>query len=80
MTNSLSPTAEREAMKRGKGHDAETRAMDLPEGKTCADCVHCRRCCLMFGHIPADEVCDWSPSRFIAVRAASPKTNGGMGS
>jgi len=38
--------------------------MDLPEGKTCADCVHCRRCCAMFGHIPADEVCDWAPSRF----------------
>jgi len=38
--------------------------MDLPDGKTCADCFHCRRCVLMFGHIPADEVCDWSPSRF----------------
>ncbi|AZE10200.1 hypothetical protein C4K10_1910 [Pseudomonas chlororaphis subsp. aureofaciens] len=38
--------------------------MNLPEGKTCGDCVHCRRCTLMFGHIPADEACDWSPSRF----------------
>lgn len=38
--------------------------MNLPDGKTCGDCVHCRRCTLMFGHIPADEVCDWSPSRF----------------
>ncbi|WP_312929128.1 hypothetical protein [Stutzerimonas nitrititolerans] len=42
--------------------------MDLPPGKTCADCVHCRRCTLMFGHIPADESCDWSPSRFTASR------------
>jgi hypothetical protein len=38
--------------------------MNLPEGKTCGDCVHCRRCTMMFGHIPADESCDWSPSRF----------------
>ena len=39
--------------------------MDLPEGKTCADCAHCQRCCAMFGHIPGDEACDWSPSRFV---------------
>jgi len=38
--------------------------MDLPAGKTCSDCVHCLRCCKMFGHIPEDEGCDWSPSRF----------------
>lgn len=38
--------------------------MSLPEGKTCGDCVHCKRCTAMFGHIPADESCDWSPSRF----------------
>jgi hypothetical protein len=44
--------------------------MDLPAGKTCADCAHCRRCTLMFGHIPADEACDWSPSRFREAVAA----------
>ncbi|MPR00718.1 hypothetical protein F0169_00720 [Pseudomonas sp. MAFF 212408] len=38
--------------------------MNLPEGKTCGECVHCKRCTAMFGHIPADESCDWSPSRF----------------
>ncbi|ADU71515.1 hypothetical protein [Pantoea sp. At-9b] len=38
--------------------------MNLPEGKTCSDCVHYRRCTMMFGHTPADEVCDWAPSRF----------------
>lgn len=38
--------------------------MDLPPGMTCADCVHCRRCTMIFGHIPQDQVCDWSPSRF----------------
>lgn len=41
--------------------------MDLPPGKTCADCVHCRRCTLIFGHIPEDERCDWAPSRFRAL-------------
>jgi hypothetical protein len=44
--------------------DREALAMNLPPGKTCADCVHFRRCTMMFGHIPADEVCDWYPSRF----------------
>lgn len=38
--------------------------MNLPLGKTCGDCVHCHRCTTMFGHIPTDEQCDWSPSRF----------------
>jgi hypothetical protein len=60
----MSDVDAREPMRRGRGDD-----MDLSEGKTCADCVHCRRCCLMFGHIPADEVCDWSPSRFRLLAA-----------
>ncbi len=38
--------------------------MNLPEGKTCGDCVHFRRCNGLYGHIAADEVCDWAPSRF----------------
>lgn len=50
--------SKREPYKR-QGND-----MDLPEGKTCADCVHCRRCFGIFGHIPEDQACDWSPSRF----------------
>jgi hypothetical protein len=45
-------------------NEAKPDDMDLPAGKTCGDCVYCRRCTLMFGHIPADESCDWSPSRF----------------
>lgn len=45
-----------------RGNDADD--MNLPPGKTCADCVHCARCTAIFGHIPEDEVCDWSPSRF----------------
>jgi hypothetical protein len=42
-------------------YDAEMR---LPVGRTCGDCKHCRRCCLIFGHVPTDAVCDWWPSRF----------------
>ncbi len=46
--------------------------MNLPEGKTCGDCAHCRRCTAMFGHIPADESCDWSPSRFREATLEKP--------
>lgn len=38
--------------------------MQLPAGKTCGDCVHCSRCCAMFGHVPEDTYCDWWPSRY----------------
>lgn len=45
---------------------AETQHDDmaLPEGRTCGDCVHCKRCCAIFGHVPEDTRCDWSPSRY----------------
>jgi len=59
----------REPMKRGGARTPEDKAMELPEGKTCGDCVHCRPCTLMFGHIPEDEVCYWYPSRFQAKAA-----------
>ena len=36
----------------------------LPPGKTCADCVHCRRCCALFGQTPTGTSCDFWPSRF----------------
>jgi hypothetical protein len=50
---------------------------DLPAGKTCGDCEASTRCCSLFGRIPEDEVCDWSPSRFreraaVAVAALPP--------
>lgn len=47
--------------------------MDLPEGKTCGDCFYSKRCTYIFGHIPEDESCDWSPSRF---REQQPASNG----
>ncbi|WP_199232091.1 MULTISPECIES: hypothetical protein [unclassified Azospirillum] len=36
----------------------------LPDGVTCGDCRHIRRCEAMFGHVPTDTYCDWAPSRF----------------
>jgi hypothetical protein len=56
-------TKDRSPIKRGNSPE-----MDLPENKTCGDCVHCRRCCGIFGHLVDDESCDWSPSRFREVQ------------
>lgn len=49
--------------------------MELPTGKTCGDCVHTRRCVLMFGHTPSDTYCDWFPRRFVQ-RESVAKTEG----
>lgn len=38
--------------------------MKLPEGKTCADCVHVMRCTIMFGVNPENTSCDFEPIRF----------------
>lgn len=65
--------ADRFPMLRRTSGDKETIAMNLPADKTCADCVHCRRCCAMFGHIPQDQVCDWYPSRFHPITQAAPE-------
>lgn len=43
-------------------------SMDLPAGKTCSDRVHFGRCRSIYGHIAADEVCDFAPSRFHPAR------------
>lgn len=40
--------------------------MKLPVGSKCGDCVHIRRCSMIYGHVETDTYCDWSPSRFIA--------------
>lgn len=38
--------------------------MQLPEGKTCGNCIHEYRCCLIFGHVAEDTFCDWFPRKF----------------
>lgn len=44
----------------------DTEDMNLPPGKTCGgDCLHFDRCNKIFGHVSADKVCDWSPSKFL---------------
>lgn len=39
--------------------------MDLPENKTCAQCVHERRCVTLFGAKPENAWCDFFPRRFV---------------
>lgn len=40
------------------------QCMDLPSGKTCADCIHAARCTQMFGAKLANTKCDFEPIRF----------------
>lgn len=61
-------TTTREPMLRTKHSEP---SMLLPDGKTCADCVHFQRCNAIYGHIAADEVCDWAPNRFYPNRTTS---------
>jgi hypothetical protein len=36
----------------------------LPEGKTCADCIHTWRCSALGFSPPEATACDFAPSRF----------------
>jgi hypothetical protein len=39
--------------------------MALPEGKTCSDCAHWKRCSNLIDDLDGTETtCDWAPSRF----------------
>lgn len=44
--------------------------MELPAGKTCGDCIHHERCCVMYGHVPDDNYCDFFPRRFKETPSA----------
>jgi len=35
--------------------------MKLPEGKTCANCLHVVRCVVLFGAKHTNTICDFSP-------------------
>lgn len=37
--------------------------MLLPDGVTCKSCVHCQRCCMLFGQNESDTFCQFYPSR-----------------
>lgn len=47
------------------GNRVSEESMKLPEGKTCADCAHTKRCCAMFGVKPTNTECDFYPIRFV---------------
>lgn len=51
-------------MSEEQDHAAENE-MKLPQGKTCGDCAHVRRC-RAFGFTPSETEtsCDFHPSRF----------------
>lgn len=49
---------------------ADPDKMRLPQGTTCGECAHFRRCSMIFGHTETDTFCDWSPSRFVPVSKA----------
>lgn len=55
----MADATQRAPMRRGR-----EPSMDLPAGWTCGGCQHFQRCNAIFGHIAADETCDFSPSRF----------------
>jgi hypothetical protein len=38
--------------------------MNLPAGRTCADCAHVERCRWLISVTETNTHCDWSPSRF----------------
>lgn len=42
----------------------EDKAMQLPEGKTCADCYFYPKCSRMYGATEVRTDCDFFPSRF----------------
>ena len=48
----------------------ERADMNLPEGKSCADCVSFKRCIAFIGpEFISDKsvTCDWAPSRFRSM-------------
>lgn len=40
------------------------QTMNLPAGKTCADCRHVDRCCLLYAQLPEDQTCQFFPVRW----------------
>ena len=44
---------------------AKRNGMLLPTDKTCADCMHLRRCQALFGVSAENAWCDFYPVRFV---------------
>lgn len=47
-----------------KANNCKRQCMLLPDGKTCADCVHVERCTTIFGAKPENTSCGFEPIRF----------------
>lgn len=47
-----------------KAQNCKHQCMDLPEGKTCADCMHLEKCVTMFHGNPGSKMCGFEPIRF----------------
>lgn len=46
-------------------------SMDLPDGKTCADCKHIKFCTKFLGEdVAGNDQCDWFPIRFVQKEAS----------
>ena len=45
---------------------ATDESIKLPTGKTCADCLHCKRCCMLYigSNGGKNTKCDFAPSKF----------------
>lgn len=50
-----------------KAHNCKHQCMQLPEGKTCADCAHIERCMMMFHGNPKNTMCGWEPIKFKEI-------------
>ena len=48
-----------------KAHNCKRQCMDLPNGKTCTDCVHVVKCTTMFGAKRENHYCGFEPIRFV---------------
>jgi hypothetical protein len=48
----------------------------LPEGATCAGCIHLRRCVAIFGAKPENTWCDFFPRRYSAAKAMAGEVGG----
>ena len=44
-----------------KAHNCKRQCMDLPKGKTYADCIHVVRCTTIFGAKPDNNYCGFDP-------------------
>lgn len=55
-------------MQRRNVSGANEDPLKLPDGKTCSDCAHFKRCEWLIQCKPESTSCDWLPIRFLERR------------